>query len=76
MGVICFASLKGGVGKTSAAVNTAHAFATAGCETVLVDLDPSCNASLFFRAGPFAAPQIEQQLAHVLLSSRTHEAAA
>lgn len=41
MGVICFASLKGGVGKTSLAVNTAHAFAERGCQTLVIDCDPA-----------------------------------
>lgn len=48
MAVICFASLKGGVGKTSAAVNVAHALAHRGCETLLIDLDPTCHATRFF----------------------------
>ena len=48
MGVICFASLKGGVGKTSAAVNVSHALARRGCETLLIDLDPNGHASRLF----------------------------
>lgn len=54
MGVICFASMKGGVGKTSAAVNVAHALATRGCETLLIDLDPTGHASRYFK------PQADQ----------------
>jgi cellulose biosynthesis protein BcsQ len=49
MSVICFASLKGGVGKTSLSLNVAHAFARRGCTTLLIDLDPSGHASRFFR---------------------------
>lgn len=48
MGVICFGSLKGGVGKTSLSVNIAHGFAEAGCEVLLIDLDPMAHASRFF----------------------------
>jgi len=48
MGVICFGSLKGGVGKTSLSVNIAHGFADAGCEVLLIDLDPMAHASRFF----------------------------
>ena len=48
MGVICFASLKGGVGKTSLSVNIAHAFARRGCETLLIDTDPLAHATRFF----------------------------
>src|ERR1043165_5350747 len=37
---IAFASLKGGVGKTTTALNSAFAFATRGARTLLVDTDP------------------------------------
>jgi chromosome partitioning protein len=37
---IAFASLKGGVGKTTAALNCAYAFARRGSRTLLVDTDP------------------------------------
>ena len=37
---ITFASLKGGVGKTTVALNSAYAFARRGPRTLLVDLDP------------------------------------
>lgn len=49
MSVLCFASLKGGVGKTSLTVNLAHAFATRGCETLVIDLDPTAHASRLFK---------------------------
>lgn len=48
MAIVTFTSLKGGVGKTSAAINVAHALARRGCETVLVDLDPSAHTTRFF----------------------------
>src|SRR5687768_4719142 len=37
---IAFASLKGGVGKTTTALNCAYAFARRGLRTLLVDTDP------------------------------------
>lgn len=49
MSVITFASLKGGVGKTSLAVNIAHAFAAGGSKTLLIDLDPTAHATNIFR---------------------------
>jgi cellulose biosynthesis protein BcsQ len=51
--VICFSSLKGGVGKTSLSINVAHAYAKLGCQTLVIDLDPASHATRLLSNGKY-----------------------
>src|SRR3978361_1079195 len=49
--VYAVANQKGGVGKTTTAVNVASCVAAGGAQTLLVDLDPQCNATVALGGG-------------------------
>jgi chromosome partitioning protein len=49
---ICLANFKGGVGKSTTAVNVAAALARSGHRTLLADCDPQANASEMFILEP------------------------
>lgn len=52
MSVIALYHMKGGVGKTAAAVNLAFLASQSGSPTLLCDLDPQGSASYYFRIRP------------------------
>lgn len=52
MKIIACYSNKGGVGKTAASVNLAHAFAQGGTRVLLCDLDPQGASGFYFRVKP------------------------
>ena len=70
--VLAVANQKGGVGKTTTAVNLSAGLALAGRSTLLVDFDPQASATSGLGVHP---QELEASVYHVLIGARTAEEA-
>lgn len=68
MHVLSVSSLKGGVGKTTVALGLASAAFARGLKTLVVDLDPQCDAT----TGLAVSPEFSETVAEVLQSPKTN----